>query len=798
MREIQAWNMGWEYVDICTEGFLDGDVVPGAQEVALPHSNCEIPHNYFDEGIYQKLCGYRRRFDAPSGWAGKTTRLVLEAAAHEATVFLNGWQLARHEGGYTAFEVDLTPALLPGGSNLLVVRVDSRESLNMPPFGGVIDYMTFGGLCREARLEITGPGYIGDVFAHTPDVLGEVKQLHIQTTLVLPNGPDGLSLRHRVLEGEALLAERSLPAGAGPVQAALAVQNAALWNLESPKLYILRTGLYRDGALLDEVDTNFGFRSVRFEKDGFYLNDKRVKLRGLNRHQSWPNVGYAMPARPQRLDADICKYELGLNAVRTSHYPQNRHFIDRCDEIGLLVFTELPGWQHIGDEEWKDVACQSVREMVLQYRNHPSIVLWGVRINESRDDDLFYARTNQIAHELDPSRQTSGVRFIQKSHLLEDVYGYNDFSHSGANPGVEPKSKVTPDREKPYLITEYNGHMFPTKTFDWEGRRLEHALRHARVMDGYYGSDEICGGFGWCLFDYHTHRDFGSGDRICYHGVLDMHRGEKLAAAVYKSQAEGEPVLEISSSMDIGEHPVGYLGTIYAFTNAQSVRVYKNDDYIGEFFPDREAFPHLPHPPMPIDDLVGGLLVEKEGLDHKAAEVMKELMTAIAMGGLSNLSLPRKLLALYYMKTRRLSFEEAYRIYSKYMGNWGGEATSYRFEALRAGRVVKTVIKEPVRATALEARADTRTLAIGDSYDVSTVRLRAVDQNGNTLSLCMEPVALTVTGPLELIGPATVTLRGGLGGAWLKTTGQAGKANLTLDAGHIGRAELDFTVEDGK
>ena len=115
-----------------------------------------------------------------------------------------------------------------------------------------------------------------------------------------------------------------------------------------------------------------------------------------------------MPARGQRLDADILKRKLGCNAVRTSHYPQSQDFIDRCDELGLLVFTEIPGWQHIGDEAWKNQAMENVREMVTQYRNHPSIFMWGVRINESADDDEFYERTNAIARSLDPSRPTGG------------------------------------------------------------------------------------------------------------------------------------------------------------------------------------------------------------------------------------------------------------------------------------------------------------------------------------------------------------------------------------------------------
>ena len=249
--------------------------------------------------------------------------------------------------------------------------------------------------------------------------------------------------------------------------------------------------------MLDCHHIKFGFRTVEAKADGFYLNGEKVFLRGLNRHQSYPYVGYAVPEKLQREDARILKEELGCVIARTSHYPQSHHFIDECDRLGLLVFTEIPGWQHIGDKSWQDMCVENTKEMVLQYRNHPSIVFWGVRINESQDNDEFYIRTNEVAHELDPSRPTTGVRFIEKSHLIDDVYSYNDFSHTGNNPGVKPKKSVTPDMGKGLLITEHNGHMFPTKAFDPWQKRQEQALRHLRVISdaaagGNYAMEKFC------------------------------------------------------------------------------------------------------------------------------------------------------------------------------------------------------------------------------------------------------------------------------------------------------------------
>ena len=125
--------------------------------------------------------------------------------------------------------------------------------------------------------------------------------------------------------------------------------------------------------------------------------------------------------------------------------------------------------------------------------------------------------------------------------------------------------------------------MYPTKAFDWEEHRVEHALRHVRVLDAAAAEGDIAGSFGWCMFDYNTHKDFGSGDRICYHGVMDMFRNPKLAAKVYECQQEEHTVLELSSSMDIGEHPGCNRGETYIFTNADSVRMYKNDHFIKEY-----------------------------------------------------------------------------------------------------------------------------------------------------------------------------------------------------------------------
>ena len=366
------------------------------------------------------------------------------------------------------------------------------------------------------------------------------------------------------------------------------------------------------------------------------------------------------------------------------------------------------------------------------------------------------------------------MRANRKSSLLEDVYTYNDFVHDGKAKGCEPKKNVTSDMEKPYLISEYNGHMYPTKTFDWEEHRAEHALRHANVLDAVAAEEDIAGCFGWCMFDYNTHKDFGSGDRICYHGVMDMFRNPKLAAAVYACQQEKEPVLELSSSMDIGEHPGCNRGETYIFTNADKVRMYKNDRFIKEYSAADSPYTHLKHGPILIDDFIGDALQEEHMKPGQEAGVKKAL-NAFTRFGFAKL--PKSIYAtgIWLILRYHMNMEEAVRLYNKYIGDWGGTSTTYRFEAVmvdvstRQERVVKTIIKEPMTARKISAVADHENLIDAESYDVAEVRIQAQDEHGNILPFYNEPLTFETEGPIEIIGPKTVALQGGMGGAYVKS-----------------------------
>ena len=788
MKTSVDLNFDWEFVKKFDDAFMQG-AKTDVKRVDIPHTCVETPFNYFDESVYQMVMGYRKKVRMPEDLQKKRVFLVIDGAAHSSQVYVNGMEAGdEHRCGYTSFEREITDLVDEGRDALICIRVNSREDQNIPPFGHAVDYMTYGGIYREIRLEIRDETYIENVF-YKPEISGELK------TEIIINGYADSIVQEIYYDGD-LVAKGSFDIRDDFYngEISLKVDDVRLWDTKQANLYNVKTGVIVNGKTADTDISKIGFREIRFETDGFYLNGRRVKILGINRHQSYPYVGYAMPKSMQRYDAQIIKNELGFNAVRTSHYPQSQHFLDACDELGLMVFTEIPGWQHIGNDQWKDTALENVKEMVTQYRNHPSIILWGVRINESVDDDLLYSKTNDAAHFLDPTRPTGGVRCYKKSSFLEDVYTYNDFSFDGEGEGCEDKDDVTSDINRPYLISEYNGHMFPTKPYDDEDHRLEHALRHARVLDSVASKRDILGSFAWCFFDYNTHRDFGAGDRVCYHGICDMFRNKKLAADVYSVYSGCCDILNVSSTMDMGEHPSGNMGRVYIFSNADSVRMYKNGSFIKEYEMKSTEFPHLSKPPVEIDDHIGDQLRENEGFSKKRADYAKDILNESARFGAGNISPGTMMKAAFLRLKYGMTEKDAYSLYSRYIGNWGDKAKEFRFEAVKNGKVVKSVIKAPFESLALDVAVSSNELIEDSTYDVASVRIKVTDQSGNVLPFYNGMIKAKTKGEIDLIGPEYIIIRGGMGGTFVRTTGKAGKGELILKTGFSDKTEIDFNI----
>src|SRR5450755_4083325 len=598
-RLVLPINRNWRYSKTFAQGAHGKDFDDsGFDRVVVPHTNVRLPWHSFDDKSYEFVSIYRRRFKLPAEARGRHVFVDFEGVMTASTVWINGVKLGEYKGGYTPFSFDLTPHIDFDGENVLAVDVDSTERADIPPFGHQIDYLTFGGIYREVALRIVPGTFLENICAKPKDVMGGKPTLDVDCHVQhLEASHDALTLEVELRDGDRTVskATQRVPASeaaAEPVVHTVHLEAPGaikLWDLEHPNLYSVHVRLLKGTQLIDQDLRKLGLRHAEFTDHGFELNGKVIKLRGLDRHQTFPFVGQAMPGRAQRSDANILRNKLHCNIVRTSHYPQSRHFLNACDEIGLLVLEEIPGWQHIGDQPWKDISVDNVSRMIRRDWNHPSIILWGVRINESKDDHDFYTRTNALAHSLDTTRQTGCIRYFQESEFLEDVFTMNDFGFP-----------LKPPNHPRYLNTEFVGHTFPTKTIDNVERLREHTLRHARIHNQLASNPQYAGGIGWCAFDYNTHGDFGSGDRICYHGVTDIFREPKPAAGFYKSQCdpEEEIVLEPAFHWARGDESIGFT-TAVVCSNCDHLKFYI-DDKLVEADPDRTEFANLAYPPFVV------------------------------------------------------------------------------------------------------------------------------------------------------------------------------------------------------
>ena len=734
-------NFGWTFAPGRFGAAINAPL-KGGTPVSIPHNAVMASVQYTSEDLYQKEFTYQLHFDLRDDSPVKLLRF--DGVMLQFDCYLNGVSLGHFVSGYLPVIIDISAFVKPKG-NLLTVFVDGREDPTVPPFGKVVDYLTFAGIYREVYVDCLPARYVKDVFVEG-NARGEVQ--------VRFEGEGDSNPHYALYDGEQVVIESDQPR--------FKIKKPRLWSLEDPYLYTLEV---RYGSDVRKV--RFGFRDATFSPEGFFLNGKKVKIVGLNRHQTYPYFGPAAPKSLQEDDADLLK-ATGINLVRTSHYPQSEHFLNRCDEIGLLVVDEIPGWQFVGtDEVWRGNCRDFARRMILKERNHPCLVAYGLRIDESADDDELYSSIQAIKQALDPNRASLGVRNFKDSHCLEDVYGYNDFSCDSLDHGCDPSAQIKAGKGKAILITESNGHMYPTKSFDPTGIRVEHALRHAKVLEDVLADDGYCGAITWCAFDYNTHKEFGSDDHICHHGVYDIFRNPKYAAAFFASQGE-KPFIEIASLTTPGDFPEALMPKIYAFTNADYVELYRGDKFIGKFFPASKEYPHLAHAPIVIDDVIGATF-DEPNIAEKDAKKIVEVFNYIAQNGFKKLKLPHKILFARLAGKYHLSFSDAYAMYAKYIQSWGEGSATFRFDAYKGGSKFASVVRGPSTAFHLKVTPSKETLVHGDTYDAVRVRIEKKDQYGTTMPYASDPIQVETKGPIEVYGPNLFSLYGGASAIYVRS-----------------------------
>ena len=610
-----AWLFGGKLATANLEPGLDDT---SFSRITLPHCVTPLSWKNWDPSSWEGVWSYRRHFSIPPELSGLRLFLHFDRVMTSASPVVNGQALQQHLGGFLPFDHEIT-RLVRAKGNVLSVAVDSRWT-NVPPAGSPkgpssIDYLLPGGINGSVCLRAVPSVFISDVFAKPINVLTPDRRLVITCNVNAGSTlPTSIRLMADLQNSGRTVASASKSmelkeANQGIALTLSDLRDITLWEVERPHLYDLIVTLFLDDKPLHNYRTRVGFREARFDPEGFFLNGHRLQLFGLNRHELYPYVGFAAPRRVLRRDAEILRHSLNCNFVRCSHYPQSEAFLDACDELGLLIWEEIPGWHYIGDKNWQDLALRDVENMVRRDRNHPSIVIWGVRINESPNDPYLYRHTREIAKSFDDSRPTSGTMtrasikgWPQEWH--QDVFAFDDY-HADLDGSVgirEPLPGV------PYIVAESVAEFNygAGKGFNVPYRRVgdivlqtEQALLHAQAHSKGAAYPRCAGVIAWCAFDYGSL--LGTPDALKASGIADVFRIPKLGASFYLAQVDPRvrPVIEPNFYWDFGPRtPIGPGARAAIFSNCDRLELSIQGKRYAVLHPDRSGFPNIKYPPF--------------------------------------------------------------------------------------------------------------------------------------------------------------------------------------------------------
>jgi beta-galactosidase len=744
------WLFGGQYMAGSESSFYDDS---NFAPISLPHNVTQLSWQNWDLAAWQQVWIYRRHFNsAPllsSHRPGNRIFVDFDGVMVNAAVVVNDQTVSTHQGGYLPWSAELT-GKVTAGDNLLSVIVDSR-CLPVPPIGvgrgpESVDFFQPGGIYRDVNLRVLPQVFLSDIFARPADVLSSQRRVDVECTIdsAATTRADG-TLVVELFDGTARIATRTATikvTSPGLSTAKLSLTDLgpiSLWSPDDPKLYKIQATLSFAGLGGHVLTRQIGFREASFNANGFFLNGERLQLFGLNRHQLYPYAGMAMPARVQRKDVEILKNEFNCNMVRCSHYPQSPHFLDACDELGLLVWEEVPGWHNVSSTPaWQDLVVQNVRDMVIRDRSRPSVIIWGTRLNETSNFPGLWAATRQAAAELDGSRPSSGaMAFHDDIKWHEDVFAYNDY---GVNAKTGEAVLKPPFPGLPYLITEAVGvEEARPQHFAWTdppALLARQAALHGQAQSQARSDAAISGMLAWAGFDYASILSQDP-DAIKWAGVADGFRIPKPGAAIYQSQGDpgANPVIIPVFFWEPGAAPAPGPAAMIA-SNCERLEIFIDGVHVTTALPalDSAQYGGLVHPPF---------------LVHLPPHRKNATPELLILG---------------------------------YVG--GQQVTHIRMSANPAG-------------DALGMTVDDTTIS-ADGSDATRAVFRAIDAYGNQRRYASGQVELSLSGPATLVGdnPFAFGAYGGLGAVWIRSrAGQPGAIALTASHPLLGQAEIQVRSE---
>ena len=621
----QRYNQDWQFLR--SDDSLSLTQVQARtdwQEVTLPHTPRIEPLIVNDQ--FQGDAWYRKMIDGNSIDDQRPVWLRFEAAMNVAEVWLNGEKLTTHVGGYLPFTAELTDKLTRD-QNELLVRLDNRDNpITGPKPLATLDFNTYGGLYRDVYLVTKDDLYItdpiaadktasGGIFVTYPKVSPTEAHIAIQTHVRnAGNAGKTFQIKQVLLDGKKIVTQtesKNLTVPANNDQESrlqLTLTNPNLWSPKQPHLYTLVTQVFDGQEMVDEQHTRIGIREFRFTDDGSLLiNGEKTFLRGVNRHQEYPYVGYATSAAADYRDAVKIK-SAGFDYVRLSHYPHSRAFMAAADELGLVLIDAVLGWQYFSeDPAFQAQIQQTCRDLIRRDRNHPSVLAWECSLNESWMSEPFIDSLQKIVHEEYPGNTTYSAGWQEygydiylqaRQHRLEHyktptkpyvVSEYGDWEYYAMNAGLNQDAwgdLLQADRSSRQLLG------------DGEKRLLQQATNIQEAHNDNLTTPAFADGY-WVMFDYNR----GYADDLEASGIMSIHRRPKYSYYFFQSQRdpqdisdhyESGPMVHIASRWQ-ADSPLD----LRVFSNAEEVELLLNGKSLGKQTPDKNAnTKYLKHPPF--------------------------------------------------------------------------------------------------------------------------------------------------------------------------------------------------------
>lgn len=718
--------------------------------VSLPHTANIEPLTVNNQ--WQGICWYRKVFNVPNSNADKKLFLELEAAMNYSKIWINGIEVSDHHGGYLPVVVDMTKYIKAGVDNVIAVRLDNTDNMVTGPKPlKRLDFNMYGGLYRNAWLTVKEKVYIshpvlankvagGGVFITFPKVSEKESSVTVKTHLVNDNLEaesvelvqsvyyDGKLIEEHVASNVNIEAEKDIE-----VTENFSILDAQLWSPKNPNLYSLEVKVLLDGKLIDKETTRFGIREFTFKNNQLYINGKKTFLRGVNRHQEYPFVGYALSDNAQYRDAKKIK-DAGFNYIRLSHYPQSPAFLDACDELGLVVIDAIMGWQFYNDtDSFREYCYRSATELIRRDRNRPSVLAWEVSLNETKMPIFFMEELDRIVHEEYPGEN------VYSCGWMNDVYDI--YLQARQHRILHPDDN---DGKKPYSVSEYGDWEYHSKNAGLNQDKLPNELRaelssrqtrnegEQRLLNQAYNLQEshndnlstiAYSDSYWVMYDYNR----GYYDNLEASGIMDIFRIPKFGYYFYQSQrdiSEGA-VLELATYWNEKSNT-----EVKVFSNADEVKLYLNDELIATQNPDSDKNTnHLSHPPFTF----------------KVGSYKPGTLKAIGF-------IDRK-------------------------------------------EIAEDIVITPEKATGLKIWLDESGKAPeAGQNDVLFLYVSAVDENGTIIPDFSDEIELDIKGDIEIMNPDKIEAEAGIATALIRVGKSVGQIKILANSEELS-GEFEFTVQ---